>query len=355
MKKALAAGKMAFIGGPRQVGKTTLALSLLGPAATERHPASLQLGRPAIRGPLEAGRAPGPRTAPHLRRGPQVRPVAQPAQGHLRHREVLPAHRRHGVGEAGLLPEGGDSLANRYRHFRLHPFSLRELDLEALRIASRDAAAVRRLSRTALSTGRGGAPDLAAGSPGEGDPGGSPRSGAGPRGEPRRAACRPAAGARRRAVVGRQPAPGSRGRSQDGRAMADHPGEPVRLLPPAPVRLAPDPGGEEGEEALPVGLVGRRRSRRALREPGGMPAAQVLPLDRGHRGLPRWSCATSGTPTGARWTSSSCGGGRPQFAVECKTGERAISPARALLRRANAHSAVLPGPSRRTSLRDPAR
>ncbi len=31
---------MAFIGGPRQVGKTTLALDLLGPGAAEPPPAS---------------------------------------------------------------------------------------------------------------------------------------------------------------------------------------------------------------------------------------------------------------------------------------------------------------------------
>ena len=31
--------KMAFIGGPRQVGKTTLALSLVGKGADETHPA----------------------------------------------------------------------------------------------------------------------------------------------------------------------------------------------------------------------------------------------------------------------------------------------------------------------------
>ena len=75
-EKALATGKMAFIGGPRQVGRTSLALALLGPTATERHPANRK---------------------------------------------------------------GGDSLANRYRYFRLHPFSLRELaakptgpDLDAL-------------------------------------------------------------------------------------------------------------------------------------------------------------------------------------------------------------------------------
>ena len=44
-------------------------------------------------------------------------------------------------------------------------------------------------------------------------------------------------------------------------------------------------------------------------------------------------------------------GGRPQFAVECKTGERADQPGGALLRRADAHPAVLPGPSRRPPLR----
>ena len=32
---------MVFVGGPRQVGKTTLALGLLGDEATERHPAYL--------------------------------------------------------------------------------------------------------------------------------------------------------------------------------------------------------------------------------------------------------------------------------------------------------------------------
>jgi len=36
VEKVLAAGKTAFIGGPRQVGKTTLALPLLGRAARDR-------------------------------------------------------------------------------------------------------------------------------------------------------------------------------------------------------------------------------------------------------------------------------------------------------------------------------
>ena len=36
---AALAKKMVFVGGPRQVGKTTLALALLGKNADEGHPA----------------------------------------------------------------------------------------------------------------------------------------------------------------------------------------------------------------------------------------------------------------------------------------------------------------------------
>jgi predicted AAA+ superfamily ATPase len=36
--EAVLKSRMAFIGGPRQVGKTTMALSLLGPTATPHHP-----------------------------------------------------------------------------------------------------------------------------------------------------------------------------------------------------------------------------------------------------------------------------------------------------------------------------
>src|SRR4051794_6455876 len=40
--------KMVFIGGPRQVGKTTFALSLLGAGATEKSPAYLNWDDPRI-------------------------------------------------------------------------------------------------------------------------------------------------------------------------------------------------------------------------------------------------------------------------------------------------------------------
>jgi predicted AAA+ superfamily ATPase len=50
--------RMAFVGGPRQVGKTTLALSLLGAGATERHPAYLNWDDPKVRPGLRKGELP---------------------------------------------------------------------------------------------------------------------------------------------------------------------------------------------------------------------------------------------------------------------------------------------------------
>jgi hypothetical protein len=130
VEKALAGGKMVFIGGPRQVGKTTLALSLLGPQATERHPAYLNWD--------------DPRAAARLRRAelPPNQPllVCDEVHKYARWRNLLKGiydtekSFRHIVvtGSARLdyYRKGGDSLANRYRYFRLHPFSLRELDPE---------------------------------------------------------------------------------------------------------------------------------------------------------------------------------------------------------------------------------
>ena len=40
--------KMVFVGGPRQVGKTTFALGLLGEDADETHPAYLNWDHPSV-------------------------------------------------------------------------------------------------------------------------------------------------------------------------------------------------------------------------------------------------------------------------------------------------------------------
>jgi predicted AAA+ superfamily ATPase len=127
----LQSGKMAFVGGPRQVGKTTLALSLLGTKATEKHPAYLSWD--------------DPRAAARLRRVelPANQPLLIFDEIHKYARwrnlvkgiyDVEKSERRIVVTGSARLDyyrKGGDSLANRYRYFRLHPLSLAELGFEA--------------------------------------------------------------------------------------------------------------------------------------------------------------------------------------------------------------------------------
>jgi len=128
IERALATGKMVFIGGPRQVGKTTLALSLLGRKATERHPAYFNWD--------------DPRAAARLRRVelPAHEPllICDEVHKYAHWRNLLkgiydteksfPRIVVTGSARLDYYRKGGDSLANRYRYFRLHPFSLRELD-----------------------------------------------------------------------------------------------------------------------------------------------------------------------------------------------------------------------------------
>lgn len=118
--------KMVLIGGPRQVGKTTFALDLLGRNADETHPGYLNWDHPGVR--------------PGLRRAelPPGQPLILLDEIHkyARWRNLLKgiydtekSRRRIVVTGSARLDyyrKGGDSLAGRYRYFRLHPFSLRE-------------------------------------------------------------------------------------------------------------------------------------------------------------------------------------------------------------------------------------
>ncbi len=123
--------KMVFIGGPRQVGKTTLALSLVGKSADETHPAYFNWD--------------DPRAAARVRRlelppGESVL-VLDEIHKYARWRNLVKgiydtekSRRRIVVTGSARLDyyrKGGDSLAGRYRYFRLHPFSLRELNASA--------------------------------------------------------------------------------------------------------------------------------------------------------------------------------------------------------------------------------
>ena len=136
--RALSA-KMVFVGGPRQVGKTTFALGLLGTDADERHPAYLNWDHPAIRARLLAAELPPDQP---LLLFDEIHKYAR-WRGLLKGIFDTERSRRRilvtGSARLDYYRRGGDSLVGRYRYFRLHPFSLREMtaspagsDLDAL-------------------------------------------------------------------------------------------------------------------------------------------------------------------------------------------------------------------------------
>jgi hypothetical protein len=139
VKDALHKKKMVLIGGPRQVGKTTFALGFLGADADETHPAYLNWDHPRVRPSLRKAELPA--GEPLL--------LLDEIHKYSRWRNLLKGiydtekSRRQimvtGSARLDYYRKGGDSLAGRYRYFRLHPFSARELsklpsrsDLEAL-------------------------------------------------------------------------------------------------------------------------------------------------------------------------------------------------------------------------------
>lgn len=122
--------RMAFIGGPRQVGKTTLALQFLTPPSV-KNPAYLNWDSIPSRRLLQQGQIP-----------PEAKLlVIDEIHKNRSWRNLLKGiydTNREDVkiivtGSARLdhFKRGGDSLFGRSRYFRLHPFSLRELNTSA--------------------------------------------------------------------------------------------------------------------------------------------------------------------------------------------------------------------------------
>ncbi len=120
------AEKMVFLSGPRQVGKTTLALDLLG-ASGPTHPAYMSWDDPRARSAIRAGELPA--------RQPRI--VLDEIHKYARWRNAVKGMwdtRARGqsflvTGSARLdvYRRGGDSLQGRYHAYRLHPFSVGEL------------------------------------------------------------------------------------------------------------------------------------------------------------------------------------------------------------------------------------
>lgn len=119
--------KMAFVGGPRQVGKTTLALSLLGPAVTERHAAYLNWDDPKVRPGLRRGELPPNEPLVILDEVHKYQRWRGLVKGLYDTEKSFRSIIVTGSARLDHYRKGGDSLAGRYRYFRLHPFSLPEL------------------------------------------------------------------------------------------------------------------------------------------------------------------------------------------------------------------------------------
>ena len=122
------ADRMVFVGGPRQVGKTTFALSLLGQDQDESSPAYLNWDVPADREDILAARIPGG----------QKRIVFDEIHKYARWRNLMKGlfdKNKSSVsfivtGSARLdyYRKGGDSLQGRYHYHRLHPLSVTETE-----------------------------------------------------------------------------------------------------------------------------------------------------------------------------------------------------------------------------------
>ncbi len=130
--------KMVFLGGPRQVGKTTLALSLLGSAAEPHHPAYLNWDAPNVANLLRKGYLPPDEPLIVLDEIHKYKAWRNLVKGLYDTQKSKRHFLITGSARLDYYRKGGDSLVNRYRYFRLHPFSLREYDVEAKDSSLRD-------------------------------------------------------------------------------------------------------------------------------------------------------------------------------------------------------------------------
>lgn len=119
--------KMVFVGGPRQVGKTTFALSLLD-EPTPKHPAYLNWDDTKVRSQLLKGELPSKERLIVLDEIHKFSRWRSLVKGFFDTEGPDRALLITGSARLDLYSKGGDSLQGRYHFHRLHPFSLRELN-----------------------------------------------------------------------------------------------------------------------------------------------------------------------------------------------------------------------------------
>lgn len=119
--------KMVFVGGPRQVGKTTFALAFLGGEADETHPAYLNWDHLDHRTKILHGEFPSRQKLIVLDEIHKFARWRNLLKGyydtHKSHTSVLVT----GSARLDYYRKGGDSLQGRYHYYRMHPFSLLEI------------------------------------------------------------------------------------------------------------------------------------------------------------------------------------------------------------------------------------
>jgi predicted AAA+ superfamily ATPase len=118
--------KMVFIGGPRQVGKTTLALSFF-PDPNTKSPAYFNWDDVSDRSKLLRGELPPQEKIIILDEIHKFARWRNLVKGFFDKKREDVSFLITGSARLDYYSKGGDSLQGRYHYYRLHPFSLREL------------------------------------------------------------------------------------------------------------------------------------------------------------------------------------------------------------------------------------
>jgi predicted AAA+ superfamily ATPase len=118
--------KMVFVGGPRQVGKTTLALDIL--AGDEEHPAYFNWDYAEDKRDLLAGRLPSKEPLIVLDEIHKFKQWRNFIKGLYDKKKSRVSFLITGSARLDYYRKGGDSLQGRYHYYRLHPFYLYEIN-----------------------------------------------------------------------------------------------------------------------------------------------------------------------------------------------------------------------------------
>lgn len=119
--------KMVFVGGPRQVGKTTMSLHILG-SKDESHPAYLNWDIPRVQRSLVKGEFPADQNLVILDEIHKYKSWRNLVKGFYDGHKSRTKFLITGSARLDFFRKGGDSLQGRYFYYRLHPLSLYELN-----------------------------------------------------------------------------------------------------------------------------------------------------------------------------------------------------------------------------------